>query len=253
MNVTAAIETGTIPRIKHREAMELAARENLKVSSALRTLAPDDWQRPTDCTRWDVRQLVAHMVGSAAGQASPLEFARQVRAGRAIRTEIGAQYWWDGANELHVRERDTMTPGELIAEWDHHSARALKARRRLPRPVAALPVLNLPDPVGRVPVSYLFDMGFTRDAWMHRIDVDSAVGRPVDLDADHDGRIVADLVAEWATTHGEAFTLVLTGPAGGTYIAGRDGEHVTIDAVDFARTLAGRLTGGGVLRHPLPL
>lgn len=253
MNVTTAIETSSIARIEHREAMQIAARENRKVSSALRSLAPDDWERPTDCSRWDVRQLVAHMVGSVTGQASPLEFARQVRAGKPIVAEIGAQYWWDGVNELHVRERESATAPELVEEWEKHSSRALKARRRLPRPVAALPLLQLPEPIGRVPISYLFDMGFTRDAWMHRIDVDSAVGRAVDVDAEHDGRIVADLVAEWATTHDDAFTLVLTGPAGGTYRRGDEGEDVVIDAVDFARTLAGRLPGTGVLAHPLPL
>jgi hypothetical protein len=114
-------------------------------------------------------------------------------------------------------------------------------------------LLGLPDPVGRKPVSYLFDMGFTRDLWMHRIDLTHAAGTPFDADAEHDGRIVADLVAEWATTHGDPFTLTLTGPAGGGYSSGDGGEHVELDALDFCRTLAGRLTGEGILRHPLPL
>jgi len=253
MSMTTTVDVTAIPRIGHAEAMQIAAVENHKVAAALRSLQTDDWAKPTDCSRWDVRGLVAHIVGSAAGRASPPECLRQVRAGRPVVAEIGAHYWWDGMNEVHVRERASFTTGELIAEWDNASARALRARTKLPRLIAALPLLKLPAPVGRQPVAYLFDMGFTRDAWMHRIDLAEATGKAFDADADHDGRIVADLVAEWATTHDDAFVLTLTGPAGGQFTSGSTGEHVTIDAVQFCRTLAGRQTGDGILAHPLPL
>jgi uncharacterized protein (TIGR03083 family) len=242
-----------VPRIKHREAMQIAEVENRKFAAALRELRPGDWTKPTDCARWDVHGLAAHVVGSAAGQASPREFARQVRAGKPIVKEIGAQFWWDGMNELHVRERDGHSVDELRAEWDENSERALRARRRLPRPIAWLPLLKLPEPVGRKNVGYLFDMGFTRDVWMHRIDLAKATGTEFDADAEHDGRLVADMVAEWAETHGEPFDLVLTGPAGGHYASGDGGEHVEMDTLEFFRILAGRRSGDGVLRNPLPL
>lgn len=243
----------SIPRIKHREAMQIAAVENQKFAAAVRDLRPDDWAKPTDCARWDVHGLVAHVIGSAAGQASPREFARQVRTGKPIVKEIGAEFWWDGMNELHVRERQGRSVDELRDEWEKNSARALRARRRLPRPIAWLPLINLPAPVGRKPVSYLFDMGFTRDVWMHRVDLAKAAGTEFDADAEHDGRIVADMVAEWAETHGEPFDLVLTGPAGGHYTSGENGEHVEMDALEFFRILAGRRSGDGVLKNPLPL
>jgi uncharacterized protein (TIGR03083 family) len=250
---TSTVDVTTIARIKHAEAMEIAEVENRKFGAALRALDTDDWAKPTDCARWDVRALAAHVVGSAAGQASPREFFRQVRAGRPVVKEIGAEYWWDGMNEIHVRERAGLSPDELIDEWDRNSAAALAARRKLPRLIARLPLLNLPAPVHRQPLSYLFDMGFTRDVWMHRVDLSQAAGTVFDADADHDGRIVADLVAEWAGTHGEPFSLTLTGPAGGSYAAGTGGERVEMDAVEFCRVLAGRVVGTGVLRHPLPL
>jgi hypothetical protein len=60
-------------------------------------------------------------------------------------------------------------------------------------------------------------------------------------------------VAEWAGTHGEPFTLVLDGPAGGHYRAGTGGERVHMDAIEFCRTLAERAHGDGILAHPLPL
>ena len=82
-------------------------------------------------------------------------------------------------------------------------------------------------------------MGFTRDVWMHRVDIARATGQTMVLTAEHDGRLVADLVAEWATTHGEPFTLELDGTAGGTYVSGTGGEHVQIDAVEFCRVALG--------------
>jgi uncharacterized protein (TIGR03083 family) len=251
--MTTAVDVSTIPRIMHAEAMRIADVEAHKVAATLRNVEPGDWAKPTDCPRWDVRALAAHMVGSAASQASPREFLRQVRAGRPVVVEIGAQYWWDGMNEIQVRERSDLSIEQLIAEWDYIAPRALKARRKLPRLIAKLPLLNLPAPVGRQPLAYLFNVGFTRDTWMHRIDLAEATGKPFNADAGHDGRIVADLVAEWATTHGLPFVLVLTGPAGGHYTQGTAGEHVIIDAITFARTLAQRAPGDGVLSRPLPL
>ena len=237
----------------HAEAMRIAVVEVHKVAATLRNFEAGDWTKPTDCPRWDVRALAAHMVGSAAGQVSPREFLRQVRAGRPVVAEIGAKHWWDGMNEIQVRERSDLSIEQLIAEWDHIAPRALNTRRKLPRPIAKLPLVKLPAPVGRQPLAYLFNVGFTRDTWMHRIDLAEATGKPFNADAGHDGRIVADLVAEWAITHHLPFGLKLTGPAGGHYTQGTSGEHVTIDAIQFARTLAQRAHGDGVLSHPLPL
>jgi uncharacterized protein (TIGR03083 family) len=250
---TMECDVAQVPRIKHKEAMQIAAVENQRFAEQLQSLELEDWSKPTDCTRWDVRSLAAHVIGSAAGQASPREFIRQVRTGRPIVQEIGAMYWWDGMNELQVRERADLTPGQLISEWETMSVKALRSRTRLPRPIAHLPLLNLPAPVGRQPVMYLFDVGFTRDVWMHRVDLARAVGKPLDLTAPHDGRLMADIVAEWAGTHGEPFDLVLEGPAGGRFRSGTDGEYIAIDAVEFCRILAERAQGDGVLRHPLPL
>jgi hypothetical protein len=70
-----------------------------------------------------------------------------------------------------------------------------------------------------------------------------------------DGRIVADVVAEWARRHGKPFTLALTGPASGTYAHHPDlpeAEHLSLDAVDFCRTLAGRGHPAGLLTTIVP-
>ena len=246
-----------LARIRHREAMELTATENQRLLTQLRGLSAQDWGAATDCTGWSVRDVVVHLIASAQAQASPLEFLRQVRAGRPLTAEIGGQHWVDGLNEAQLRARTGLTPEELPALWQHTSAAALTARRRMPAPLRALPLLPLGDVMGTrmgwQPLGYLFGIGFTRDVWMHRVDIARAIGRPLELTTGHDGRVVADIVAEWASRHGEPFTLLLTGPAGGRFTAGGGADLTTVDAVQLARILSGRADADGVLRHKLPL
>jgi uncharacterized protein (TIGR03083 family) len=78
-----------IPAIKHREAMKLTAAENARFLAQISGLTDDQWTAPTDCSRWTVRDIVVHLVASAQAQASPVEFARQVRVGRSLTAEIG--------------------------------------------------------------------------------------------------------------------------------------------------------------------
>ena len=101
-------------------------------------------------------------------------------------------------------------------------------------------------------LGYLNDTIYLRDLWMHRVDACRATGAPLELDADHDGRIVADVVAEWARRHGRPFELTLTGPAGGRYRCGTGGEVLEVDAVELCRTLAGRSAGDGLLATIVP-
>jgi uncharacterized protein (TIGR03083 family) len=246
-------DVSAIAPIEHAEAMAITEVENAKFARLLDAIGESDWHRPTPCDRWTVHEVAAHVIGAAAAQASPREFIRQVRAGRPVRKEIGLEFWWDGMNEVQVGERSTRTARELQTEWATVSSAAVRARTKLPRLLARLPLLNLPPPVGRQPISYLFDMGFTRDVWMHRIDIAEAVGHEPDLDGDHDGRILADIVAEWAATHLQPFEMHLEGPAGGTFVAGAGGDVITSTITNFARCLTGRSPADGLLAHPLPL
>jgi hypothetical protein len=69
---------------------------------------------------------------------------------------------------------------------------------------------------------------------------------------DHDGRIVADEVADWADRHGRPFQLHLTGAAGGRFERGGDGPEFTLDAVEFCRVLSSRAHGDGLMGTPVP-
>jgi uncharacterized protein (TIGR03083 family) len=182
---TTPTPVATIRRIDHREAVQIAAVENRRFADQLASFTADDWTKPTDCPLWDVQAVAAHVIGSAAAQASPREFIRQVRAGRPLKVEIASRVLVGRDERGQVRERADRSTDELRANGTP-SPRAVRARSKLPRVVARLPLLNLPEPVGRQRVGYLFDMGFTRDVWMHRIDLARATGRKIDIDAGHD-------------------------------------------------------------------
>jgi uncharacterized protein (TIGR03083 family) len=206
----------------------------------------------TDCTSWKVRQMVLHVLGSGYAQASVRQFVRQLRKGLPLNKQIDSHHWVDGMNEFQIRERDHLSSDQVVEQLRAIGPKAVRGRWRTPPPARYLPMPFGP-PVGWVPLKYLLDVGFTRDVWCHRIDLHQAIGRPMQLSADHDGRLVADIVGEWASIYGQPFELVLEGPAGGKFSQGVGGERVEIDALDFIRVLSGRLPGTGVLANPLPL
>jgi uncharacterized protein (TIGR03083 family) len=239
-------------RITRPEARVLAEEEFTRTAALVASLTPQEWAAPTDCTGWDVRMMVLHILGSGDAQASMREFAHQFRRGMPLNKEIESHHWVDGLNELQIRERNHLSNEELVGLVGAVGPKAVKGRWRTPTPARYVP-LPFGPPIGWVPLKYLLDVGFTRDVWAHRIDVHAAIDRPMQLTADHDGRLVADIVAEWAGIHGQPFELVLDGPAGGKFTQGVAGERVEIDALDFIRTLSGRLPGTGILSNPLPL
>jgi uncharacterized protein (TIGR03083 family) len=239
-------------RIERPEARVLAEEEFRRFAALAASFNDDDWTRPTDCTAWNVREVALHVLGSADAQASFKEFLHQFVRGVPVNRQIESHHWVDGINELQIRERRHLTDDELVAQLEAIGPKAVAGRWGTPAPVRHLPIPFGP-PVGWVGLWYLLDVGFTRDVWAHRIDLSGATGRSMDPTPQHDGRLVADLVGEWAEIHGQPFELVLTGPAGGSFSQGSGGEHVEIDALDFVRVLSGRRPGTGVLANPLPL
>ena len=229
------------PAIGRPTAIRLAETEYQRVADAVDALQTDDWTRPTDCTAWDVRELVAHVAGMAKFASTPLEMARQLRAAKARQQD--GQALVDAQTAVQVEQRKNLGRDELRAELRRVGPRAAKGRRRTPRFVRRL---RLPDPqiVNDAPetwsIGYLTDVILTRDPWMHRLDLARATGQAPVLTADHDGIIVADVVLEWARRHGRPYRLELTGPAGGCWSYGNGGEGIVVDAVDFCRVVSGR-------------
>jgi uncharacterized protein (TIGR03083 family) len=239
-------------RIERPEAKVIAEEEFRRFAALTASFTVDEWALPTDCTAWDVRKVVLHVLGSGDAQASFPQFVHQLVRGVPLNRQIDSHHWVDGMNELQIRERAHLTDAEVVAQLQAVGPRAVVGRWRTPGPMRHLPIPFGP-PVGWVGLWYLLDVGFTRDVWAHRIDLCAATGRRMDLTADHDGRLVADIVGEWADLHREPFELVLEGPAGGKFSQGTNGERVEIDAIEFVQVLSGRRPGTGILEHPLPL
>jgi uncharacterized protein (TIGR03083 family) len=240
------------PALLRPTTMRLAHTEYQRVIDVVEALRPEDWTRPTDCTAWDVRQVVSHIAGHAQLVSSPLEMARQLRAAKARQQDGQASI--DALTAFQVEERQHLGPEQLRSELRRAFPRAVKGRRRIPGFVRRLS-LGDPEIVNGVPekwtLGYAIDVIFTRDPWMHRLDLARATGQALVLTADHDGVIVADVVAEWARRHGRPYRLELTGPAGGRWSSGTDGEQIVMDAADFCRILSGRPGADG--HQPLGL
>lgn len=247
-----ATHVEAIPPIARSEVEALAGREYARVADQLRSLGDDDWTMPTDCPDWDVRAVAGHSTGMMATFTGYRRLMAEMRSASRSAKRSGRPMI-DELTAKQVADHADLSVSELIGTIEQVGPRA--ARWRSTRP-ALLRRMPMQEEVGGTPetwrIGYLLDVILTRDPWMHRVDIARATGQELELTAQHDGRIVADVVAEWARRHRKPFTLTLTGPAGGVYVAGAGGEHITIDAVEFCRTLSGRTTGSGLLAQEVP-
>jgi len=153
---------------------------------------------------------------------------------------------------LQVREHAHLTTVDLRAALHEGVPRGLAARRALSAERRAAPYDPQLPGEGVWTLGYLFDVVHTRDPWMHRIDICRAIGREPVLTPEHDGRIVADAVEDWAARHGCPFDLDLTGPAGGRFHAGHGGVGLRADTVEFCRTCRAARPDQGCWRPGLP-
>lgn len=257
MTTVSTTDVTTIAPIDHREAMDLQATELDRAIAMLRSLDTDHWSAQTVCPDWDVRRMWLHVLGACDAGASMRENMHQMRAGRKRRKDLGVSLE-EGLSGVQVAERERLSPAELIERLEQVAPKTITGRTRTPRPMRAMKISVDAPVVEKWSLGYLLDIIYLRDVWMHRVDTARATGCDLVLTSQHDGRIVADVVAEWARRHGRPFTLELTGEAGGIFTSGdatgaRDAAEPTVlDAVEFCSLLAGRGDASGLLSTVVP-
>jgi hypothetical protein len=193
--------------------------------------------------------------GACEAGASIRENVRQLWRARANRRQHGGPLE-AALSAVQVRERADLSPAQIIARLTAIAPKTVRGRARAPALVRRHAKLAVDGPVHETwKLGYLIDTIYLRDLWMHRADAARTLSLPLQLTAGHDGRIVADVVADWARRHGRPFLLDLTGPAGGSYAHRPDlpeTGHVSLDAVEFCRILAGRGQATGLLTTMVP-
>lgn len=241
------MDISEIGPIQSDEMQVLATEEYRRIIELLRSLETSDWERPTPCGEWSIREIVAHLLGTAEANASIKQNLIQMFRGRG-RAKARGSHLVDGINEVQVHDRRHLTPQELMDRLERVYKKAVRGRYKTPRLIRRI---SMADPTGgKMTMGHLVDIVYTRDEWMHRIDICTATGRVAEMDPAHDGRIVADVVREWARKHSDPIDLVLTGDAGGHFTRDVGGaEQMTADAVEFCLALSGRYESSLSLAH----
>lgn len=247
--------TASIPSLTHPEATEMAVFELERFLILVESLAPADWEQPTACPLWNVRQIVAHVAGAAAGYANWSQFKRQYSPFVQRPYRQAGFSLLDALNQIQVDDRSMDSPAELLAELREVGPRAIATRKRLPALVRAV---RLPLPaLGVVSLGYLTDLIYTRDMWMHRLDICRATGREMVQTSRHDGRITALVVRDLARKltpklAGQAIVYELTGTSGGCWSLGENASPkatITMDVLDFHLLASGRLPAHEISSH----
>jgi uncharacterized protein (TIGR03083 family) len=238
-----------VPITRTSDARQVAHAAYGRLLALLRSLEPDDWRTPTACPGWDVADMVGHLIGAAKAGASVRENTRQQAWGKRHARQHGGNSL-DAANQRQILDHAGLSPAERVEELARVAPAAVSGRLRLPRPLRRITVpidaggSTAPGMPSRLALGHLMDVVYTRDVWLHTIDIARATGRTYRPDPAVDGRLVEDVVAEWAGRHGQAFLLTLTGPAGGTFRQGDGGGHLHLDAIDLCLLLSGRAQPG---------
>lgn len=251
LDVTRSVEQ--IRRIsRDTDAREVAMGAYGRLLGLLEELEPHEWRAPTECPGWDVATMVGHLIGAAKAGASQREAFRQQRWAKRHADEFDGNSL-DATNELQARDHAGLSPEERVSELRRIAPAGVRGRMRIPRPLRRMRLdldqggSNAPGMPSTLSLGHLMDVIYTRDVWMHRVDIARATNRPLDLDADSDRRVVEDVVAEWAERHARPFHLTLQGPAGGEFHQDQGGPHLEFDPVEFCWILSGRAPAEGLL------
>ena len=175
-------------------------------------LEPGEWDAPTVCPGWTVRDHVSHLIGierSLLGEAQPPAVAP---LHEHVANPIGA------ANEAWVAQRRTVPGAEVLAEFVHVAAQRLAE-------LATFSTDRFDEvgwsPVGQVPYREFMDVRVL-DSWIHEQDMRRATGRPGGLGGAGESTVLRRLTSSLgyvvgrkvAPPDGTVVVLAVDGPMG---------------------------------------
>jgi uncharacterized protein (TIGR03083 family) len=241
-----------VPITRRTDASTVALAAYRQLDDLLGSLSVSDWSAPTACPGWSVSDMVGHLIGAARGNASLLEFTRQQMSGFRHRRDFGGNPL-DAVNARQIADHAGLPDSERAETLRAVVPDAVRGRMRLSAWAGAVRVPISSDgsaAVGTpstVSLARLLDVVYTRDVWMHTIDIAEAVGADLAMAAAVNARIVQDVVIDWVRRHRQPVDLALAGPAGGRYRSGSGADVIELDAIELCRILSGRTPGDGLL------
>lgn len=230
------------------------------IDALLEGLKPDEWQLPTSCPGWTVRDHVAHLVGTEstlAGRPSP-PTEEGWEAPAHVLNDIGR------FNEAWIESLRDVTPAELLAAWRDIVAVRLSALEAMTDDDFAADSWTPvgPGTYGRFMEIRVFD------CWVHEQDIRDAVGRPGHEAGPAAEQALAEitgalgyLVGKRAgAPDGSRVSIELTGSLARTLSVAVDGRARVVDSLEgpataqvrlpariFARLACGRIDPGEAL------
>lgn len=239
---TSVLAAEDIQEVTADEAYSLMQTQLEQFLALLKTINSDDWNKPTACTLWNVRDILAHQVGGYASGVGYKEMIRQY-----ARFPKPGQLPEDAINDFQLREHAGCSPDELIAELERVGPQAVQNWAygfRLIKPLA------IPHAVaGTLSLRYLMWIIHSRDTWMHRLDICRATERTFEPSDEQDCRIVALIMRDVERSlrkklDRKSLVFELSGFAGGTWqIGSREPAAVIhMDALDFSIFASGRFS-----------
>ena len=232
-----AIRIETLRAPTRSEWAGLALSVDNHLLETLTGLSDDDWDKPTECEPWAVRDLVAHLVGWDEAIVSPRELARQTVHGYRTRKAHGGNPL-DAQNQFQVDDHSALSPIELLEQLRILTPKFHRARQRFASIGRAIPYKQNFSGTW-VTLHYAMTTIIARDHFMHHIDIHTAIGRAFQPNQ-AEVRITHDAVREWAEQTEADATIELSGPAGGTFVRRSGTTTITADAIGFCRLISGR-------------
>ena len=168
----------------HAEAaLRHLRRESDGWHAELETLAPADWDRPTNCPPWTVRVLVAHPINSASWYLASIE-----QGLRGTLLDLPPPE----ARALRMNEIAAQAPATILADF-----RA--ATERFERTLCGLPAEHFDrlatHPYGPRTIRWYVHQRLAEIAF-HRWDVNHSLGRAADLDRETAAHLLPMLVEQ---------------------------------------------------------